>query len=49
MDALQIAGRTEANRVIAIELDPVATNCAKRGQRMLARNRAVKCAGADGK
>lgn len=49
MDALQIAGRTEASNVIAIELNHVAVSCSKRGQRMLSRNKSVKCAGADGK
>lgn len=46
MDALQIAGRTEASEVVAIELNPVAAECARRGQRMLARNKSVKCKGA---
>mmetsp|Transcript_8411 Transcript_8411/g.12320 ORF Transcript_8411/g.12320 Transcript_8411/m.12320 type:complete len:672 (+) Transcript_8411:117-2132(+) len=46
MDAMQIAGRTEAKSVTAIELNPVAMACAKNGQRMLERNKAVKVAGA---
>lgn len=46
MDAMQIAGRTEASSVVAVELNPVAVECAKRGQRMLKRNKAVKCMGA---
>ena len=46
MDALQIAGRTEANSVVAVELNPVAVECARRAHRMLERNKAVKCVGA---
>lgn len=46
MEALQIAGRTEAISVVAIELNPVAVQCAWRAQRMLERNKAVKCVGA---
>ena len=46
MDCLQIAGRTEAESVIAVELNPVAAECARRGQRMLERNKAVKTLGA---
>ena len=46
MDALQVAGRTEAKEVISIELNPDAVLCARRGQRMLVRNRSVKCDGA---
>lgn len=45
MDAMQIAARTEAT-VQAVELNPTAVECARRGQRMLVRNKAVKCAGA---
>jgi tRNA (guanine37-N1)-methyltransferase len=46
MEALQIAGRTEASSVIAVELNEVAVECAQRAHRMLERNKAVKCAGA---
>ena len=46
MDCLQLAGRTEAESVIAVELNPVAVKCARRGQRMLERNKAVKTIGA---
>ena len=46
MEALQIAGRTEASSVIAVELNEVAITCANRAQRLLERNKAVKCAGA---
>lgn len=46
MEALQIAGRTEAVSVVSIELNPVAVECAKRAHRMLERNKAVKCKGA---
>lgn len=45
MDAMQIAARTEAT-VTAVEWNPIAVECAKRGQRMLVRNKTVKCAGA---
>ena len=45
MDAMQIAARTEAT-VTAVEWNPIAVECAKRGQRMLVRNKNVKCAGA---
>jgi len=45
MDAMQIAGRTEAT-VLAVELNPVAYECALRGHRMLVKNKSVKCAGA---
>lgn len=46
MEALQIAGRTEAVSVTSIELNSVAVECAKRAHRMLERNKAVKCKGA---
>jgi tRNA G37 N-methylase Trm5/tRNA(Phe) wybutosine-synthesizing methylase Tyw3 len=46
MEAIQIAGRTEASSVIAIELNDVAVECARRGHRILERNKAVKCVGA---
>jgi len=42
MDAMQIVSRTEAT-VLAIELNPIAHQCALRGLRMLAHNKAVKC------
>jgi tRNA G37 N-methylase Trm5 len=45
MDAMQIAGRTEAT-VLAVELNPVAYQCAQRGHRMLSKNKTVKCQGA---
>jgi tRNA G37 N-methylase Trm5 len=45
MDAMQIAARTEAT-VTAVELNPIAVECARRGQRMLVRNKTVKCTGA---
>jgi tRNA G37 N-methylase Trm5 len=46
MEALQIAGRTEAATVVAVELNVVAVTCAQRAHRMLERNKSVKCAGA---
>ena len=46
MEALQIAGRTEASSVTAIELNEVAVNCARRSHQALARNKGVKCVGA---
>ena len=46
IDCLQIAGRTEAESVIAIELNPAAAECARRGKRLLERNKAVKTLGA---
>lgn len=46
MDALQIAGRTEAESVISVELNAAAVSCARLGQRMLERNKAVKTLGA---
>jgi tRNA G37 N-methylase Trm5 len=42
MDAMQIVSRTEAT-VLAVELNPIAHQCALRGLRMLAQNNAVKC------
>lgn len=46
MEGLQIAGRTEASSVLTVELNEVAVRCARRGHRMLERNKAVKCTGA---
>jgi tRNA G37 N-methylase Trm5 len=46
MEAIQIAGRTEASSVVAVELNQVAVDCARKGHRMLERNKAVKCIGA---
>jgi len=46
MEAIQISGRTEASSVFAIELNEVAVQCARRGHRMLRKNKAVKCTGA---
>jgi len=46
LDALQIAGRTEATSVQAIEMNPKAVECARRAHQILGRNKAVKCAGA---
>lgn len=46
MEAIQISGRTEASSVVAIELNEVAVQCARRGHRMLEKNKAVKCTGA---
>lgn len=46
MDALQIAGRTEASSVTAMDMNPIAVQCAERGRRMLERNKSVKCPGA---
>jgi tRNA (guanine37-N1)-methyltransferase len=46
MEALQIAGRTEASSVLAVELNTVAVNCANRAHRMLERNKGLKCVGA---
>jgi len=47
MDAIQIAGRTEAAEIVAVEMDPVAVDCARRGRRMLERNRAAGEGAAD--
>ena len=46
MEAVQIAGRTEASSVLAIELNPVGIQCAHLAHRMLERNKAVKTKGA---
>jgi tRNA G37 N-methylase Trm5 len=46
MEALQLAGRTEAKEVIAIEKNPVAAECARRGAAILLRNKRLPCAGA---
>lgn len=46
MEALQIAGRTEASSVVAVEMNPVAVQCMRRAHRMLERNKGVKCVGA---
>lgn len=46
LEAIQIAARTEASSVLAIELNDVAVECARRGHRILERNKAVKCTGA---
>ena len=45
LDAMQIVGRTEAT-VLAVELNPIAYQCALRGYRMLSKNKSVKCPGA---
>jgi tRNA G37 N-methylase Trm5 len=42
---VQIAGRTEASSVLAIELNPVGIKCANLAHRMLERNKAVKTVG----
>lgn len=39
MDALQIVARTEASSVIAVELNPTAAECARRGKQLLVRNK----------
>ena len=46
MEALQLAGRTEAVSVLAVELNEAAVQCARLSHRMLARNKAVPCVGA---
>eukprot|EP00977_Amphora_coffeiformis_P028117 scaffold34698_cov173-Amphora_coffeaeformis.AAC.5 len=46
MDAFQLAGRTEALSIVAVELNEVAIKCARLAHRMLGRNKAVKCVGA---
>ena len=46
MEALQICSRTEASSVVAIELNPTAAECARRGHRLLQRSKSVKCVGA---
>lgn len=42
MDAMQIVSRTEAT-VLAVELNPIAYQCAQRGHGMLVNNKAIKC------
>lgn len=46
MEALQIAGRTEATRIVAMEWNKAAVACARKGHKLLERNRSVKCVGA---
>jgi tRNA (guanine37-N1)-methyltransferase len=46
MEALQIAGRTEAKEIVAVEWNQSAVSCAHKGHKLLARNKAVKCMGA---
>jgi tRNA G37 N-methylase Trm5/tRNA(Phe) wybutosine-synthesizing methylase Tyw3 len=46
MEALQLASRTEATEVVAIERNTIAVECARRGHRLLSRNKAVKTVGA---
>lgn len=46
MEALQIAGRTEASSVVAVEMNPIAVQCLRRSHELLKRNRAIKCVGA---
>lgn len=46
MEALQIAGRTEAKEIVAVEWNQAAVSCAHKGHKLLARNKAVKCLGA---
>jgi len=46
MEALQIASRTEANSVVAVELNPTAVECLQRGHRRLQRSKSIKCIGA---
>jgi tRNA G37 N-methylase Trm5 len=41
MEALQICARTEASKVIYVELNPIAVDCAKRGLALLQRNKSV--------
>ena len=43
MEALQIVSRTEAHKVLTIERNAVAVECLRRAQRMLERNKTVKC------
>ncbi|KAL9185209.1 hypothetical protein ACHAXT_002986 [Thalassiosira profunda] len=43
MEALQIVSRTEAREVLTIERNAVAVECLRRAQRMLERNKTVKC------
>ena len=47
MEALQIAGRTEASSVVAVEMNPIAIQCLRRAHQLLGRNKAVKCVGAE--
>ena len=46
MEALQIAGRTEASEIVGVELNEVGVQCFHRAHRLLERNKAVKCSGA---
>mmetsp|Transcript_22788 Transcript_22788/g.32615 ORF Transcript_22788/g.32615 Transcript_22788/m.32615 type:complete len:384 (+) Transcript_22788:468-1619(+) len=46
MEALQISGRTEAEKVVAIELNPSAVRCMINAHRMLQRSKSIKTAGA---
>ena len=46
MDAMQIAGRTEASSVTAVEQNKIAVECFQRGARYLKNNKTVKCVGA---
>lgn len=46
MEALQIASRTEATSVVAVELNSKAVECARRGHRRLQRSKSIKCVGA---
>jgi tRNA G37 N-methylase Trm5 len=47
MDALQLAARTEARSVTAVELNKVAIDCARKSHKLLERNKqGVKCSGA---
>jgi tRNA G37 N-methylase Trm5 len=46
MDALQLASRTPAASVTAVELNPAAVRCARRAHELLRRNRAVLRPGA---
>jgi len=45
MEALQIAARTEAKEVLAIERNEVAAECLRRARRMLERNKTATCPG----
>lgn len=45
MEALQIAARTEASEVLAIEKNEVAAECLRRARRMLERNKTATCPG----
>mmetsp|Transcript_24210 Transcript_24210/g.52212 ORF Transcript_24210/g.52212 Transcript_24210/m.52212 type:complete len:646 (-) Transcript_24210:65-2002(-) len=45
MEALQIAARTEAKEVLAIEMNAVAAECLRRARRMLERNKTATCPG----